>query len=73
MSRANVEARQIRVGFWGLLYSLTIIMNPKEYIGHYLGFYSTALPVGSCPTPFLAHLLSYVADPNHKTRYPKEG
>ena len=31
------------------------------------------VPRGSYPTPFLERLLFKIADPNHKTRYPKNG
>ena len=31
------------------------------------------LPRGSYPTPFLGRLLFKITDPNHKTRYPKNG
>ena len=36
----NVGAFIVRIGFrFGLLYSLKIIRNPKEYIGNSFGFY----------------------------------
>ena len=34
---------------------------------------TSKLPVGSYPTPVLGHLLFYIAETNHKTRYPKKG
>ena len=34
---------------------------------------SFAVPRGSYPTPFLGRLVFKITDPNHKTRYPKQG
>ena len=34
---------------------------------------SGSIPRGSYPTPVLGYLIFYIADPNHKTRYPKKG
>ena len=40
---------------------------------YYLGYHNEGLPRGSYPTPSLGRLLFKIADPNHKTRYPKKG
>ena len=49
----------------------------RNYNGEYgyWAFRSSGLflPRGSYPTPFLGCLLYKIADPNHKTRYPKKG
>ena len=37
------------------------------------GFVFLSIPVCSDPTLFSVYLLFYITDPNHKTRYPRNG
>ena len=34
---ANVGSELIRIGFWEVFYTITIIRNPQNSIGNYLG------------------------------------